>query len=193
MISEPYELTISIPVKRFTPEQIENIRTFVSRNDALLLTGLPAVSTEIIVDDDNISFPWFVQTGPAVDQAKFISNMCSKLRRVPLRLAPHFRSFDEIAEWVLPTEEIVDIISKRYPVGTRIRLLKMADDPCPVPVGTEGTVMGVDSEASLLVEWDNGQSLNVIHLIDRVEITAPAPPSPGIAGQEKDSADEHTD
>lgn len=48
MISEPYELTISIPVRHFTPEQIENISTFVSRNDALLLTGLPAVSTEII-------------------------------------------------------------------------------------------------------------------------------------------------
>ena len=75
MISEPYELTISIPVRQFTAEQIENIRTFVSRNDALLLTGLPAVSTEIIVDDDHISFPWFVQTGPAVDQANFISNI----------------------------------------------------------------------------------------------------------------------
>ena len=193
MISAPYELTISIPVKRFTPEQIENIRTFVSRNDALLLTGLPAVSTEIIVDDDHISFPWFVQTGPAVDQAYFISNMCRKLRRVPLRLAPHFRSFDEIAEWVLPAEEITKVLRKRYPAGTRIRLLEMHDDPCPVPVGTEGTVTGVDSEASLLVEWDNGQSLNVIHLIDRVEIIAPAPPSPGMAGHEKDSVDEHTD
>ena len=193
MISEPYELTISIPVRHFTPEQIENIRTFVSRNDALLLTGLPAVSTEIIVDDDHISFPWFVQTGPAVDQAEFISNMCRKLRRVKLKSTPKFESFDEIAEWVLPTEEIVDIISKRYPAGTRIRLLEMHDDPNPVPAGTEGTVMGVDSEASLLVEWDNRQSLNVIHLIDRVEIITPAPPSPDMAGQEKDSVDEHTD
>jgi len=193
MISEPYELTISIPVRHFTPEQIENIRTFVSRNDALLLTGLPAVSTEIIVDDDHISFPWFVQTGPAVDQANFISNMCRKLRRVPLRLAPHFRSFDEIAEWVLPTEEITKVLRKRYPAGTRIRLLEMADDPNPVPAGTEGTVTGVDSEGSLLVEWDNGRSLSVIYLVDRVEIITPAPPSPDMAGQEKDSVDEHTD
>ena len=193
MITEPYELTISIPVRQFTAEQLENIRTFVSRNDSLLRSGLPAVSTEIIVDDDHISFPWFVQTGPAVDQANFISNMCRKLRRVKLKSTPKFESFDEIAEWVLPTEEIVDIISKLYPVGTRIRLLKMPDDPCPVPVGTERTVTGVDSEASLLVEWDNGQSLNVIHLIDRVEIITPAPPSPDMAGQEKDSVDEHTD
>ena len=193
MITEPYELTISIPVRHFTPEQIENIRTFVSQNDALLLTGLPAVSTEIIVDDDHISFPWFVQTGPAVDQANFISNMCRKLRHVNVKSAPKFESFDEIAEWVLPTEEIVNIISKRDPAGTRIRLLEMADDPNPVPASTEGTVMGVDNEASLLVEWDNGQSLNVIHLIDKVEIITPAPPSPDMAGQEKDCVDEHTD
>ena len=193
MITEPYELTISIPVRHFAPEQIENIRTFVSRNDALLLTGLPAVSTEIIVDDDHISFPWFVQTGPAMDQAKFIANMCRKLRRVKLKSSPKFESFDEIAEWVLPTEEITKVLRKRYPAGTRIRLLKMADDPCPVPVGTEGTVTGVDSEASLLVKWDNGRSLSVIHLVDRVEIITPAPPSPDMAGQEKDSVDEHTD
>ena len=185
MISEPYELTISIPVRHFTPEQIENIRTFVSRNDALLLTGLPAVSTEIIVDDDQISFPWFVQMGPAVDQANFISNMCRKLRRVKLKSTPKFESFDEIAEWVLPTEEITKVLRKRYPAGTRIRLLEMADDPCPVPVGTEGTVTGVDSEASLLVEWDNGQSLNVIHLVDRVEILS----APVEAGQQKDCVD----
>ena len=189
MITEPYELTISIPVRHFTPEQIENIRTFVSRNDSLLRSGLPAVSTEIIVDDDQISFPWFVQTGPAVDQANFISNMCRKLRHVNVKSAPKFESFDEIAEWVLPTEEITKVLRKRYPAGTRIRLLEMADDPCPVPGGTEGTVTGVDSEASLLVEWDNGQSLNVIHLVDRVEILS----TPVEAVQEKDSADEHTD
>ena len=193
MITEPYELTISIPARHFTPEQIENIRTFVSRNDSLLRSGLPAVSTEIIVDDDHISFPWFVQTGPAVDQANFIANMCRKLRHVNVKSAPKFESFDEIAEWVLPTEEITKVLRKRYPAGTRIRLLEMADDPCPVPAGTEGTVMGVDSEASLLVEWDNGQSLNVIHQIDRVEIITPAPPFPVMAGQDKDSVDEHTD
>ena len=170
MISEPYELTISIPVRHFTPEQIENIRTFVSRNDALLLTGLPAVSTEIIVDDDHISFPWFVQTGPAMDQAEFIANMCRKLRRVHVKSAPKFQNFAEITEWVLPTEEIVGILRDRYPAGTRIRLLDMSDDPYPVPSGTEGTVVGVDDNASLLVKWDNGRSLNVIHLIDRVEI-----------------------
>ena len=193
MITEPYELTISIPVRQFTAEQLENIRTFVSRNDSLLRSGLPAVSTEIIVDDDHISFPWFVQTGPAVDQANFISDMCRKLRRVKLKFTPKFESFDEIAEWVLPTEEITKVLRKRYPAGTRIRLLKMADDPCPVPVGTEGTVTGVDSESSLLVKWDNGRSLSVIHLVDRVEIITPAPPSPDMAGQEKDSVDEHTD
>ena len=94
---------------------------------------------------------------------------------------------------MLPTEEITKVLRKRYPAGTRIRLLEMADDPYPVPAGTEGTVTGVDSESSLLVKWDNGRSLSVIHLVDRVEIITPAPPSPDMAGQEKDSVDEHTD
>ena len=170
MITEPYELTISMPARRFTTETLENLRAFVSANETLLRSGLPAVSTEIIVNADQISFPWFVQTGQAMDQADFISNMCRKLRRVHVKSAPKFQNFEEIAEWVLPTEEIVGILRDRYPAGTRIRLLEMPDDPNPVPPGTKGTVTGVDSESSLLVKWDNGRSLSVIHLIDRVEI-----------------------
>ena len=45
----------------------------------------------------------------------------------------------------------------------------------------------------LMLRWDKGQSLNVIHLVDRVEIIAPAHPFPAMAEQEKDSVDEHTD
>ena len=84
---------------------------------------------------------------------------------------------------------ITKVLRKRYPAGTRIRLLEMPDDPCPVPVGTEGTVTGVDSEASLLVKWYNGRSLSVIHLVDRVEILS----APVEAGQQKDCVDQHTD
>ena len=170
MITEPYELTVSMPARLFTPESLENLRAFVAANETLLRSGLPAVSTDVIIDDDQVSFPWFVQTGPAMDQANFISNMCHKLRRVHVKSAPKVQNFAEIAEWVLPTEEIVEVLRKRYPAGTRIRLLDMSDDPNPVPVGTKGTVKGVDDNASLLVKWDNGQSLSVIHMIDRVEI-----------------------
>ena len=43
------------------------------------------------------------------------------------------------------------------------------DDPQAPPLGTEGTVTGVDDMGSLLVEWDNGSHLNVIHGVDEVQ------------------------
>lgn len=53
-----------------------------------------------------------------------------------------------------------------YPAGTRIRLVAMPDDPDPIPVGTEGTVVG-GSGAQLWVEWDNGRKLNLDTIVDR--------------------------
>jgi len=49
-----------------------------------------------------------------------------------------------------------------YPKGTRIELLKMDDFQAP-PLGTKGTVIGVDDIGSILVHWDNGSSLNLIY------------------------------
>lgn len=65
-------------------------------------------------------------------------------------------------------QEIVNKVRAQYPVGTRVRLLKMDDVQAP-PIGTCGTVIGVDDIASLLVKWDNGSGLNVVYGIDRVE------------------------
>ena len=65
-------------------------------------------------------------------------------------------------------DKILNRIKSTYPEGTRVRLVQM-DDPRPVPVGTLGTVVDVDDIGSLIVSWDNGQSLNVLYGIDRVE------------------------
>lgn len=37
------------------------------------------------------------------------------------------------------------------------------------PIGTEGTVVGVDSIGNLLMHWDNGSGLNVVYGADEVE------------------------
>lgn len=66
-----------------------------------------------------------------------------------------------------PKKEIVESIRREYPVGTRIELLEMDDFQAP-PVGTYGTVKGVDDTGSLLVRWDTGSRLNVIYGVDRV-------------------------
>ena len=64
--------------------------------------------------------------------------------------------------------ELVESLRKEYPVGTRVRLVQMDDVQAP-PIGTEGTVYGVDDLGSLLVKWDNGSSLNVVYGVDIVE------------------------
>ena len=66
-----------------------------------------------------------------------------------------------------PNRETVERIRSKYPVGTRVELVKMDDVQAP-PVGTKGTVKGVDDTASLLVDWDNGCGLNVIYCEDIV-------------------------
>ena len=66
-----------------------------------------------------------------------------------------------------PSKEIVEQVRRQYPVGTRVKLLHMDDVQAP-PIGTKGTVTGVDDTGSLMVNWDNGSGLNVIYGIDRV-------------------------
>lgn len=61
----------------------------------------------------------------------------------------------------LPSEKEVERIRKNYPAGCRIELVKMDDVQAP-PVGTRGTVLGVDDTGSLLMRWDTGSGLNVI-------------------------------
>jgi len=67
-----------------------------------------------------------------------------------------------------PSKEIVDRVRKQYPVGCRVELLHMDDVQAP-PIGTRGTVRGVDDTASILVRWDNGCGLNVVYGEDFVK------------------------
>ena len=66
-----------------------------------------------------------------------------------------------------PSKEIVEQVRRQYPVGTRVELVEMDDFQAP-PIGTKGTVEGVDDTVSLLVAWDNGSRLNVVYGEDEV-------------------------
>ena len=57
---------------------------------------------------------------------------------------------------------IIDSIKAKYPIGTRVELVKMDDAQAP-SVGTKGTVKGVDDIGSLLIDWDNGCGLNAVY------------------------------
>lgn len=61
----------------------------------------------------------------------------------------------------------VKTLKSLYPNETRVKLLEM-EDPFAPPIGTLGTVIGVDDIGSILVNWDNGQSLNVLYGIDKI-------------------------
>mgnify|MGYP001044882368 FL=1 len=61
-----------------------------------------------------------------------------------------------------PSKETVERIRKESPVGTRVELVQM-DDPQAPPVGTKGTVRGVDDIGGIMVTWDNGCGLSVAY------------------------------
>lgn len=67
---------------------------------------------------------------------------------------------------MFPSKEIVESIRKEYPIGTRVELVHMDDFQAP-PIGTKGTVKGVDDTGSILVSWDNGCGLNVVYGEDK--------------------------
>lgn len=67
------------------------------------------------------------------------------------------------------TKEDLALLSTQYPPGARVRLLQMDDLQAP-PVGTEGTVWGIDSTGSIMVQWDNGSCLNVIYGVDLCKV-----------------------
>ena len=66
-----------------------------------------------------------------------------------------------------PDRATVERVRKEYPAGTRV-ILEQMEDPQGPPVGTMGTVLGVDDTGSLLMKWDNGSGLNVVYGEDRV-------------------------
>ena len=65
------------------------------------------------------------------------------------------------------TKEQLESLRSRYPAGPRVELHEMDDVQAP-PIGTKGTVTGVDDTGSLMVDWDNDSGLNVVYGIDRV-------------------------
>lgn len=66
-------------------------------------------------------------------------------------------------------QDVLDQLRKQYPKGARVELVKM-DDPQAPPIGTEGTVRGVDDAGSIMVRWDTGSGLSVVYGEDDCEI-----------------------
>ena len=75
----------------------------------------------------------------------------------------------------IPKREVIERLRKEYPIGCRVELVRM-DDPQAPPIGTKGTVEGVDDIGSIMVRWDNGSGLHVAYgedLCKRVSAMTP--------------------
>ena len=70
-----------------------------------------------------------------------------------------------------PSKELVQHIKEAYPAGARVELVEMNDPQAP-PIGTRGTVIGVDDIGSIMVSWDNGSGLSVAYGEDKCKVVA---------------------
>lgn len=68
----------------------------------------------------------------------------------------------------MPSSDDLVHLKLRWPKGTRVRLVSMADPQAPAP-GTEGTVLCVDDMGDVHVAWDTGGSLAALYQIDMIE------------------------
>lgn len=69
------------------------------------------------------------------------------------------------------SKERLQALRERFKPGTRVELLKMDDVQAP-PIGTKGTVVGVDDIGSIMVNWDNGSGLSVAYGEDECKVVA---------------------
>ena len=73
-------------------------------------------------------------------------------------------SLKEVLTMWFPNEAELKALRERYPAGTRIRLIRMADDIAPVPPGI------IDDAGNIHMKWDNGRSLVLIEGADEFEV-----------------------
>ena len=66
--------------------------------------------------------------------------------------------------------EEVARLKKQYPANTRIRLIKMGEDPRPIESGACGTVESVDDIGTIHVRFDNGRLLGLMTGEDEFQI-----------------------
>lgn len=52
-------------------------------------------------------------------------------------------------------------LNQMYPPGTRIQLNALCNDERDMPSGLRGTVVGMDDQPALLMQWDNGRGLSI--------------------------------
>ncbi len=149
---ETVGLTIEMPLDCV---KLGNLTALLDAKGTLIKKALGVEELPVEVKEDRVSFPWFSEITDS-DTARALTHFISSLCEMTI-----------IQKRVTVTEKPVEKFRREYPVETRVELLSMDDCQAP-PIGTKGTVRGVDDAGNLLVKWDNGSGLNVILGVDVV-------------------------
>lgn len=63
--------------------------------------------------------------------------------------------------WFEQERKKAESMKEQYPIGTRIELISMGNDPRPIESGTRGTVLVVDDLGTLHCTFDNDRCLGI--------------------------------
>lgn len=69
-----------------------------------------------------------------------------------------------------PSDEAINWLKKRFPAGTRVRLISMDDPYTTLRCGDTGTVRSVDDMGTIHVNWDCGTRLGLVYPDDSFEV-----------------------
>ncbi len=65
------------------------------------------------------------------------------------------------------SKELLELLRKKYPSGTRVELVSMSDPYTKLQKGATGTVISVDDIGTIHVSWDCGSSLGIAYGEDK--------------------------
>ncbi len=145
-----------------TPKEVQAYTYFITALCDMAKTLQRVNSTGRAVGNEKYAFRCFLL------RLGFIGPEYKEMRKILLKNLVGSSLLRRAQVMRFPSKEIVERIRKDYPKGTRVKLLKMDDIQAP-PIGTMGTVCGVDDTGSILVCWDNGSGLNVVYGEDLCE------------------------
>ena len=64
--------------------------------------------------------------------------------------------------YLLYHKDFVERMRNQYPPGTRVEVISLCNEEEHLKPGMKGTVVAVDDQPALLVDWDNGSSLSLL-------------------------------